>query len=693
MIDWLRGRLPAYDSQTTSDTAVTADWDNGKNAMFGKSYDGTFANGVAATGVEGLTTIVPMSAISEWYDYSRSNGLRQSQAGTNYPASLSSTITSNRSASTLGVAPPSNNASCAASRAAMSAIDGDEDGNINQFWDDRNYNNDVANVTASVFAVHGLNDDNVKTDQFSEWWAGLAANNVPRKIWLGLVGHVDPFDFRRDVWVDTIHRWYDYWLQGIDNGIMDEPRAMIETAPNVFEDHADWPLPDTQPTDIFLRGGSTTSVPGDLALTSGGPLATRLLTDAPNQSETTMVNLPLGSQTNRLVFISPILSQPLRISGTAMVDLFASFNKSSASVGAVIADYAPTSFVKASRDSEGITTTATEDCWGKSFGIDSACYQIIRKIDPDDQRPDGHGTVRLPGDPRHPRRSQPRRLLDRFAARPGPAVRAEVPAPGHRLHVPGRPSIGITLVSNYPGYGVSNTTSPTAQITVDTLKTKVILPIVGGSAAALATGALPDATGPVITIDAPVSAVGAGPGQAGNYALASNQLASYACSDVNSGTQSCVGSVASGSAFDTATVGSHTFTVDAVDLIGNTSSASRTYNVYWPGWSGFAKPIDNVKTNDANAGSSIPLKFSLGGDMGLAIFAVGNPQSRPVSCATSIPSGPAVPTGNAVGSTLTFAKGQYTYDWKTETSWKGTCRQLVVTLKDNTVHTALFRFK
>ena len=39
--------------------------------MIGKSYDGTLANGVAATGVDGLTTIVPISAISDWYDYSR----------------------------------------------------------------------------------------------------------------------------------------------------------------------------------------------------------------------------------------------------------------------------------------------------------------------------------------------------------------------------------------------------------------------------------------------------------------------------------------------------------------------------------------------------------------------------------------------------------------------------------------------
>ena len=43
--------------------------------MIGKSYDGTLANAVAATGVQGLETIVPISAISSWYDYKRSNGV------------------------------------------------------------------------------------------------------------------------------------------------------------------------------------------------------------------------------------------------------------------------------------------------------------------------------------------------------------------------------------------------------------------------------------------------------------------------------------------------------------------------------------------------------------------------------------------------------------------------------------------
>jgi X-Pro dipeptidyl-peptidase len=87
VIDWLQGRVEGRDA---GGALVTADWHNGKAAMFGKSYDGTLANGVAATGVEGLTTIVPMDAITDWYRYSRTNGIRHN---TNYASGLANAIT------------------------------------------------------------------------------------------------------------------------------------------------------------------------------------------------------------------------------------------------------------------------------------------------------------------------------------------------------------------------------------------------------------------------------------------------------------------------------------------------------------------------------------------------------------------------------------------------------------------------
>ena len=132
----------------------------------------------------------------------------------------------------------------------MSAVgtngDGDADGDINQFWQDRNYNMNVGNVNAAVFASHGLNDDNVRPNHFAQWWAGLAANDVPRKLWLSQEGHVDPFDYRRAVWVDTLHRWFDYWLQGVPNGIMNEPQVDIETGAGHVGDRAELAAPDDE---------------------------------------------------------------------------------------------------------------------------------------------------------------------------------------------------------------------------------------------------------------------------------------------------------------------------------------------------------------------------------------------------------------------------------------------------------------
>ena len=86
VVDWLNGRAVAYEAPDVSSPRVVADWHNGSSAMIGKSYDGTLANGVAATGVEGLKTIVPVSAISAWYHYSRTGGVRHN---TNYPGGSS----------------------------------------------------------------------------------------------------------------------------------------------------------------------------------------------------------------------------------------------------------------------------------------------------------------------------------------------------------------------------------------------------------------------------------------------------------------------------------------------------------------------------------------------------------------------------------------------------------------------------
>jgi len=90
----------------------------------------------------------------------------------------------------------------------------------------------------------------------------------------------------------------------------------------------------------------------------------------------------------------------------------------------------------------------------------------------------------------------------------------------------------------------------------------------------------------------------------------------------------------------------------------------------------------------------VPIKFSLGGDQGLAIFATGFPQSSPLQCDTQIPSDSVEGTVDAGSSSLSYdpATGLYTYTWKTEKSWAGTCRQFSVQFIDGQTYTLYFRF-
>jgi hypothetical protein len=154
--------------------------------------------------------------------------------------------------------------------------------------------------------------------------------------------------------------------------------------------------------------------------------------------------------------------------------------------------------------------------------------------------------------------------------------------------------------------------------------------------------------------------------------------------------------VANGANIDTSTTGTKTFTVTATDLSGNTATGTATYTVVPYPFNGFFQPVDNPPSlNAMTAGQAVPVKFSLSGNRGLSIFAAGSPSSQQIGCSASAPVDPVETTVTASNSGLTYdaTSDQYTYVWKTDKSWSGTCRQLNVKLVDGTIHTALFKFK
>lgn len=80
------------------------------------------------------------------------------------------------------------------------------------------------------------------------WYQSI---QVPKKLLFTGLTHMErPFHALHD----EIVRWYDYWLKGIDTGIMQEPavKYWINGA-NQWRSGSGWPLPETQWTKFFLH--------------------------------------------------------------------------------------------------------------------------------------------------------------------------------------------------------------------------------------------------------------------------------------------------------------------------------------------------------------------------------------------------------------------------------------------------------
>lgn len=113
-------------------------------------------------------------------------------------------------------------------------------------------------------------------------------------------------------------------------------------------------------------------------------------------------------------------------------------------------------------------------------------------------------------------------------------------------------------------------------------------------------------------------------------------------------------------------------------------------------FAGFFAPVSNgAVLNLVKAGSAVPVKFSLGGDQGIGVFAVGSPSSQGITCDAQAPLDVVEETVSAGASTLSYdaLADRYQYVWKTDAAWSGTCRQLAVRTVDGGTHPASFKLK
>lgn len=161
--------------------------------------------------------------------------------------------------------------------------------------------------------------------------------------------------------------------------------------------------------------------------------------------------------------------------------------------------------------------------------------------------------------------------------------------------------------------------------------------------------------------------------------------------DATSGIDSCVVTGRS------TAVGTHTLTATATDKAGNTTTATRTYNVRVLTVSGFFQPVDmGGVVNLIKGGSSVPLKFTVW-DEGVeqtSTSVVKSFTQRTVTCGTLSGAADEIEIVTTGGTSLRYdaTARQFIQNWQTPKK-PGTCMQATVTMIDGTTITANFQLK
>ena len=232
IIEWVNGKRKAY-TDKTSNVEIKADWATGNVAMTGLSWAGTTTFGVAATGVEGLKTIVPAAGIASWYDYFNSQGT----AYGNPPYSDLSWLSLYVGTRILDEADWAGIWQNYANY--INQLNKDQkahERNYSDVWKERDYTLNPEKFKTSALLVHGLNDDNVKTKHFELMYDALKKAGQDVKLYLHQGDHVYPAAMSRGYGIqangqdfyDLLNTWLTHYLYGVENQVEKLPAVLAQ---------------------------------------------------------------------------------------------------------------------------------------------------------------------------------------------------------------------------------------------------------------------------------------------------------------------------------------------------------------------------------------------------------------------------------------------------------------------------------
>ncbi|MEA3201571.1 MAG: uncharacterized protein QOE90_2999 [Thermoplasmata archaeon] len=301
-------------------------WSNGKVAMIGTSYDGTTPLETAVWQPPHLATIVPISAVTEWYRYYFELGAHR-RNGDPFPGSSD---TDPLLWGVIGAQPPvrggtpggAQDAQCS----AQYAQEDDAQDDYDAYWHARDHHAKAQNITVPVLYAQGWEDGNVATTGFPLLWANLTSS-PEKRIWLEQHGHGVPGT--KKAYHEYVHRWLDYWLLGRDNGALALPLVIIEDNMGKFRAEPDWPPIDAAPQRLFLAPGG------------------KLANATPQAGTVSWADAGTGQEdaktegVDHVTFATPALAAPMHVAGTPTIHLKANGNLPGGQIDIKLYDQAP----------------------------------------------------------------------------------------------------------------------------------------------------------------------------------------------------------------------------------------------------------------------------------------------------------------------------------------------------------------
>lgn len=260
-------RAESLDAYDITEWFAAQPWSTGKIGMFGISYLGITQYLAASTQPPHLVAIFPQMAMFDLYSFVHTGGVFKEDFVLNWGRN---TFLLDRF-----IDPPPVDEDPSGTLLAQARAEHRDNWNvyelalISPYRDARIDGQEVYTVLSPSSYLDEVNQSGVAIYHLAGWYdmypedALLWFNNldVPQKV------VVTPWEHEGAGGFDLVaehHRWFDYWLKGIDNGIMDEPPIVYDvmTRPGVYDWRtADtWPLPETQNTPFYFAAGPSGSI-------------------------------------------------------------------------------------------------------------------------------------------------------------------------------------------------------------------------------------------------------------------------------------------------------------------------------------------------------------------------------------------------------------------------------------------------